>query len=72
MAFTADEQRRRHQQRQYDAARICPAAGTFDIGGFFKVLGDRLQSGEVEDHEESRLFPDGHDDDRPKSSFRLA
>ena len=38
----------------------------------FRSSGIVCKRGEVEDHKEPRLFPDCHDDDRPKRGFRLA
>ena len=67
-----DEQRRRHQERQHDAARIGPAARAFDVRGFAQILRDGLERREIEDHEETGFLPDRHDNDGPECRIRMA
>ena len=58
------EQRRRHQQRQRDAAEEVAARSAFDGRHVGKIRRHRLQRREVEDHEKASFLPYGDDHQR--------
>ena len=66
------EQRRRHQQRQRDAAEEGPARRAFKGGAFLQVRRHRLEGGEVEDHEKPRLLPHRDHDHRSQRGLPVA
>ena len=62
-----DQDDRRREQRQADAAYARPTAGPIDLGRFIELGIDAHQNRQVEDAAAPRAFPDPQDgqDDRP-------
>ena len=66
------EQRGGHEQRPLHAAKEVPARRALDGRGLLQAGVQRLQRGQVEDHEEARLLPHRHHRDAGQRRGRVA
>src|SRR5437899_320294 len=73
-----DDEREQHRDgddvahhRQRDVPELLPPVGAVDRGRLVELLGNRLERGEVHDHEERRTEPDVHQDHREARPVRV-